>query len=55
MSDLKKLNVTVKFDQNHSKPGFKFAEWELKGVPIRIAVGPKDLENGTLKWHEEIL
>jgi prolyl-tRNA synthetase len=40
--------------QNHSKPGFKFAEWELKGVPIRIAVGP-DLENGTLKWHEEIL
>jgi prolyl-tRNA synthetase len=36
MSDLKKLNVTVKFD--HSKPGFKFAEWELKGVPVRIAV-----------------
>jgi prolyl-tRNA synthetase len=28
---------------------------ELKGVPVRIAVGPKDLENGTLKWHEEIL
>ena len=31
------------------KPGFKFAEWELKGVPVRIAVGPKDLENGTFE------
>jgi prolyl-tRNA synthetase len=30
----------VKFE-NYSKPGFKFAEWELKGVPVRIAVGPK--------------
>jgi prolyl-tRNA synthetase len=50
MSDLKKLNVTVKFDDRTTqKPGFKFAEWELKGVPIRIAVGPKDLENGTFE------
>src|SRR5690606_15088849 len=31
------------------KPGFKFAEWELKGVPVRIAIGPKDLENGTFE------
>ena len=44
----KKLNISVKFDNRTTqKPGFKFAEWELKGVPIRIAIGPKDLENGT--------
>jgi prolyl-tRNA synthetase len=49
-ADLRKLNVTVKFDDRTTqKPGFKFAEWELKGVPIRIAVGPKDLENGTFE------
>ena len=47
---LKKLNVSVKYDNRTTqKPGFKFAEWELKGVPIRIAVGPKDLENGTFE------
>jgi prolyl-tRNA synthetase len=38
----------VKYDSRDTqKPGFKFAEWELKGVPVRIAVGPNDLENGT--------
>src|SRR5690606_11010714 len=36
-------------DRTTQKPGFKFAEWELKGVPVRIAVGPKDLENGTFE------
>jgi prolyl-tRNA synthetase len=47
---LKKLNISVKFDDRTTqKPGFKFAEWELKGVPVRIAVGPKDLENGTFE------
>ncbi|EIA08238.1 proline--tRNA ligase [Flavobacterium frigoris] len=47
---LKKLNVSVKYDSRTTqKPGFKFAEWELKGVPVRIAVGPKDLENGTFE------
>ncbi|MES2574330.1 MAG: proline--tRNA ligase [Bacteroidota bacterium] len=46
----KKLNISVKYDNRTTqKPGFKFAEWELKGVPIRIAVGPKDLENGTFE------
>lgn len=50
MLALKKLNVSVKFDNRTTqKPGFKFAEWELKGVPIRIAVGPKDLENATFE------
>jgi prolyl-tRNA synthetase len=47
---LRKLKITVKFDDRTTqKPGFKFAEWELKGVPVRIAVGPKDLENGTFE------
>lgn len=45
---LRKLNISVKFDdRTNLKPGFKFNEHELKGVPIRLAVGPKDLENGT--------
>ena len=48
MVSLRKKGVSVKFDDRTThKPGFKFAEWELKGVPLRIAVGPKDLENGT--------
>jgi prolyl-tRNA synthetase len=47
---LRKLNISVKFDDRTTqKPGYKFAEWELKGVPIRVAVGPKDLENGTFE------
>ncbi|SHF75108.1 prolyl-tRNA synthetase [Flavobacterium segetis] len=47
---LRKLNISVKFDNRTTqKPGYKFAEWELKGVPIRVAVGPKDLENGTFE------
>ncbi|MDR0227705.1 MAG: proline--tRNA ligase [Flavobacteriaceae bacterium] len=46
----KKLNISFKFDDRTSfKPGWKFAEYELKGVPVRIAVGPKDLENGTFE------
>lgn len=47
---LRKRNIAVKYDNRTTqKPGFKFAEWELKGVPIRLAVGPKDLENGTFE------
>jgi prolyl-tRNA synthetase len=50
VAELKKMNVSVKYDNRTTqKPGFKFAEWELKGVPVRIAVGPKDLENGTFE------
>ena len=45
---LRKLNISVKFDdRTNLKPGFKFNEYELKGVPVRLAIGPKDLENGT--------
>ncbi|RDI57574.1 proline--tRNA ligase [Flavobacterium glaciei] len=50
IATLRKLHISVKFDDRTTqKPGFKFAEWELKGVPVRIAVGPKDLENGTFE------
>jgi prolyl-tRNA synthetase len=50
VSQFKKLKIAVKYDDRTTqKPGFKFAEWELKGVPVRIAVGPKDLENGTFE------
>ena len=42
--------IRVKFDNRDKfKPGFKFNEYELKGVPLRIAIGPKDLENGTVE------
>jgi prolyl-tRNA synthetase len=48
IAELKKLGISVKYDNRDTqKPGFKFAEWELKGVPVRIALGPNDLENGT--------
>ena len=47
-AELRKLGISVKYDNRDTqKPGFKFAEWELKGVPVRIALGPNDLENGT--------
>jgi prolyl-tRNA synthetase len=47
---LRKQGYTVKFDNREThKPGFKFAEYELKGVPVRIAIGPRDLENKTVE------
>jgi prolyl-tRNA synthetase len=46
MADLKKKNISVKFDDvDNRSPGWKFAEYEMKGVPVRIAIGPRDLEN----------
>ena len=46
-SELKAKGVSIKFDDDsQTKPGWKFAEYELKGVPVRIAIGPKDLEKG---------
>jgi prolyl-tRNA synthetase len=45
---LEAAGLNVKFDDRDTqKPGFKFAEWELKGVPVRLAIGPRDLANGT--------
>ncbi|MER2997317.1 proline--tRNA ligase [Pontibacter populi] len=46
--ELEAKGISVKFDDRDTeRPGFKFAEWELKGVPVRIAIGARDLENGT--------
>jgi len=48
--DMEKHGISVKFDDRDTqKPGFKFAEWELKGVPVRMAIGPRDLENETVE------
>jgi len=50
MSELKTKGISVKFDNRDThKPGWKFAEYELKGVPLRIAMGPRDMENGTVE------
>ncbi|MFZ6011061.1 MAG: proline--tRNA ligase [Bacteroidota bacterium] len=47
---LRNQGYAVKFDNRDThKPGFKFAEWELKGVPVRLAIGPRDMENGTVE------
>jgi prolyl-tRNA synthetase len=47
---LKARGISVKYDDNDSKkPGWKFAEYELKGVPVRLAMGPRDLMNGTVE------
>lgn len=47
---LKKLGISVKVDdRDNLSPGFKFAEYELKGVPVRIAIGPRDVQNGTVE------
>ena len=49
-SDLEKHGLRVKYDDRDThKPGFKFAEHELKGVPVRLAIGPRDIENGTVE------
>lgn len=49
-AELRKQGYSVKFDNRDThKPGFKFAEWELKGVPVRLAIGPRDMENGTVE------
>ncbi|CAM3361574.1 proline--tRNA ligase [Flavobacterium longum] len=50
MAGLKARGISVKYDDRTTqKPGFKFNEYELKGVPLRIAIGPNDLENGTFE------
>ena len=47
---LRAMGISVKFDNNdNKKPGWKFAEYELKGVPVRLAIGAHDLENGTVE------
>jgi prolyl-tRNA synthetase len=49
-TDLKAKNITVKFDNRDThRPGAKFAEYELKGVPVRVAIGSRDMQNGTVE------
>lgn len=50
VAQLRKLNISVKYDNRTTqKPGWKFNEYELKGVPLRVAIGPNDLANGTFE------
>ena len=50
VAELRSKNISVKFDDRDThKPGFKFNEYELKGVPVRLALGNRDLENGTIE------
>ncbi len=50
VSALKNLGISVKYDNaDNKKPGWKFSEYELKGVPIRLAMGGRDLENNTIE------
>ncbi|MEX2595795.1 MAG: proline--tRNA ligase [Salibacteraceae bacterium] len=49
-SELESHGLSVKYDDRDThKPGFKFAEYEMKGVPVRVAIGPKDLENNSVE------
>ena len=50
IEQLRALGISVKYDDaDNKRPGFKFADYELKGVPVRLAVGARDLENGTVE------
>jgi prolyl-tRNA synthetase len=50
IEQLKKLGIRVKYDDNdNNRPGWKFAEYELKGVPVRVTLGARDLQNGVVE------
>ncbi|MDE5981533.1 MAG: proline--tRNA ligase, partial [Duncaniella sp.] len=50
VSELRALGISVKYDDAENKrPGFKFADYEVKGVPVRLAIGARDIENGTVE------
>ena len=50
VAELKAMGISVKYDNaDNKRPGFKFAEYELKGVPVRLAIGARDIENGTIE------
>ncbi|MDO4722438.1 proline--tRNA ligase [Porphyromonas circumdentaria] len=50
LGECRKRGISIKFDDsNNKKPGWKFAEYELKGVPVRLAIGARDLEQGTVE------
>ncbi len=46
--ELKKVGLRVKVDDSENSPGWKFNEWEMKGVPVRVELGPRDIENGKM-------
>ena len=47
---LRRMGISVKYDNaDNKRPGFKFADYELKGVPVRLVIGARDLENGTVE------
>ena len=49
-ADLEERGISVKYDdRDNNKPGWKFADYELKGVPVRLAIGPRDIENRTVE------
>ena len=50
ISELRRAGISVKYDDaDNKRPGFKFADYELKGVPVRLVMGGRDLENGTIE------
>ena len=50
VANLKSLGISVKYDNaDNKRPGFKFADYELKGVPVRLVMGGRDLENNTME------
>ncbi len=50
VDELRKRGISVKYDNaDNKRPGFKFADYELKGVPVRLAIGARDIENGTVE------
>lgn len=50
VNELRALGISVKYDNaDNKRPGFKFADYELKGVPVRLAIGARDIENGTIE------
>jgi prolyl-tRNA synthetase len=57
IDELKSKGISVKYDDDDKyKPGYKFAEYELRGVPVRLAIGMRDLENGTVEiaWRDNL-
>ena len=50
IDELRAAGISVKYDDSDNKrPGFKFADYELKGIPVRLVMGGRDLENGTIE------
>ena len=49
-AELKSMGISVKYDNaDNKRPGFKFADYELKGIPVRLVIGARDMENGTVE------